>query len=309
MMQFSGRLGDLATIGVYSLAATFVLWGWTAGNALADSPEAASPEAAPSGGSSTVSISPDAVYLGRLPPNELTEEGGDRTAPLERAVDELKRDRDAMIDIRSSVAHEPSKEIATVYGERDKLKRQLHEMMVELARRPKPEKPPEATNSKQQGKAKSQDRAARTSRGKRYGTASQRTKPVDGPQSAPASGPVDSMGLALSLFRTGEYNGALKAFELAKKTATDPHDRIVIKYFSAACLGKLGNAAESTMLFREVANSKTDEALAECAQWQLSSQQWCDSTRARIAKLRAVQPADKVASSTTAVGGSRPAGR
>jgi hypothetical protein len=93
------------------------------------------------------------------------------------------------------------------------------------------------------------------------------------------------MALAQALFRTADYEGALKAFSLAEKTEANPQQRIAIKYFTAACLGKLGKKHESSTLFREVANSKLDDVFAECARWQLSAQQWRDTTEARLEQL------------------------
>lgn len=203
---------------------------------------------------------------------------------LNAELDQLQRERGSLAATRSAPIGELVIPSASVTAERDKLKKQLNGLVSELARRPRPEETPAGSGAKGGSKPVGQKRPGQKGRG---------AKASEDSKSAGPQGPVDPMALGQALFRTGDYEGSLKAFELAKKTVTDPRDRAVIKYLSAACLGKLGNVPESTTLFREVANSKADEVLAECARWQLSSQQWREATTARIAQLRALQTASK----------------
>jgi hypothetical protein len=225
------------------------------------------------------------------PPGAIGQPSGgvDAGTSLNAELDQLRQERDSLTAARSAAPRELEPQTDAVTAQRAALKQQLDGLITELARRPKPEQKQSASESKRADKNAPHQRAAKSKRYKTSRSTGDGPKPADDPQSANTPGPVDSMALAQALFRTGDYEGALKAFDLTRKTTTDPRDRMVIKYFSAACLGKLGNAQESTTLFREVANSKADEVLAECAQWQLSTQQWRDATKARIAELRSTQ--------------------
>jgi hypothetical protein len=98
--------------------------------------------------------------------------------------------------------------------------------------------------------------------------------------------PVDAMGLAQALFRTGDYEGALSAYRLLDPKSLGKADRPGVQYMTATCLRKLGKTDEAANLYREVANSKDDEALADCAQWQLSALRWRRDLEAQLAKVR-----------------------
>jgi tetratricopeptide (TPR) repeat protein len=218
----------------------------------------------------------------------------DAATALDVELDQLRRERDSLTAVRSAAPRESESQTDAVAAERNKLRQQLHGLLTELARRPRPQQAPAASEARGAAKSLSQQRLDQSKRNEAFKASGKSTKKTDGSQTAASPGPVDPMALGQSLFRTGDFDGALKAFELAKKSATDPHDRIAIKYLSAACLKKSGNVNESTMLFREVANSKLDDVLAECARWQLSALQWQEATVARIAQLRATQTAEKV---------------
>jgi tetratricopeptide (TPR) repeat protein len=222
---------------------------------------------------------------------------------LDAELSQLRRERDSLIAVRNSTPREIESGSDSVAAQRELLKQQLNGLLTELARRPRPEQKPATSETGPKAKSPAQQRASKSKRNKFSRSAGDGTKPTDGSQTPTTQAPVDAMALAQSLFRTSDYEGALKAFDLAKKTTADPHDRVAIKYFSAACLRKLGNTQESMMLFREVANSKADEVLAECAQWQLSAQQWRDTTKARIEQLRAVQLAEQANSGNQSLDG------
>lgn len=217
---------------------------------------------------------------------------------LQRELDQLKDERNSLVTVRDSAVREPASTTDSVAEQREALKRQLHDLVTELTRRPQPEPKPAVSTA---NGSKKQPGPRRTEQSKRDPASSSNdaVKPSHGALTVATPGPVDSMALAQALFRTADYDGALKAFRLAEKTEANPQDRIAIKYFTAACLGKLGNKQESTVLFREVANSKVDDLFAECARWQLSAQQWREGIEARIEQLRAAGIATKRDSSET----------
>jgi hypothetical protein len=209
------------------------------------------------------------------------------TAKLHGELDQLKDERDSLAAVRESDVGKPDPATDIVAEQRDVLRRQLHNLMTELARRPKPEQTPAEPAGNGTPRRPAYQRSGQPKRNTPATSSGERMKPNDGTLPVVTQGPVDPMALAQALFRTADYDGALKAFRLAEKSVANPQDRIAIKYFTAASLGKLGNKQESSTLFREVANSKVDDVFAECARWQLSAQQWRDTTEARIEQLRA----------------------
>lgn len=86
--------------------------------------------------------------------------------------------------------------------------------------------------------------------------------------------PVDPLALGRTLFRTRDFAGALKAFRQVNLNGMPPEERRPIEYLMATCLKHLGKLEEAAAIYREVAGSKGDEVLANCAQWQLSTLRW-----------------------------------
>lgn len=246
----------------------------------------------------------------RNPPGALTydepREGPGLSIVLDTQLDQLRRERESLTAVRSLPISTLPPETAPTSVKVEALQRQLHELLGELARRPRPEPEPVATTRKSEP---SRSRAP-SAKSKRDKAPSRQAHAIESRESRvleASAAPVDSMALAQSLFRTGDYLGALKAFELAGQKTTSAQDRTAVKYFSAACLKKLGNTREAAILFREVANSKADDVLAESAQWQLSAQQWQEATKSRIAHLRELQSSQKPDSgSAPAVGSPAP---
>jgi hypothetical protein len=108
-----------------------------------------------------------------------------------------------------------------------------------------------------------------------------------GPTTEPFAGSVvDALALAPVLFQTGDYEGALTAYRLVSPEAVKPAERTTVMYMTAACLRKLGKTDEAATLFREVANAKGEDVLAECAQWQLSAMRWKHDVETTLNELR-----------------------
>lgn len=103
---------------------------------------------------------------------------------------------------------------------------------------------------------------------------------------APSRPPVDSVALGRTLFRAHDFEGALKAFRQVNLTGLKPEERRPIEYLIATCLKHLGKVDEAAVIYREVANSKGDEILADCAQWQLSTLHWQRDLDRQIHELR-----------------------
>jgi hypothetical protein len=98
--------------------------------------------------------------------------------------------------------------------------------------------------------------------------------------------PLDPLGLAEVLYQSGDVEGALKAFRRIDLTSLRAEERVPVQYLIATCLRKTGKPDDATALYREVANSRTDPILAECAQWQLSSLRWQREADAQMNSLK-----------------------
>jgi hypothetical protein len=97
---------------------------------------------------------------------------------------------------------------------------------------------------------------------------------------------VDPLALAQALFRLGNYAGALQAYRALPLEGLKAEERAPVQYMIATCLRKSGQVDESTTLYREVANSRGDEHLAACAQWQLQLMRWHKDSTDQLKRLR-----------------------
>jgi hypothetical protein len=120
------------------------------------------------------------------------------------------------------------------------------------------------------------------------------TMPATGNKAAAAGGsvsvgkdkPVDPVALAEALFRTGDYEGALAAYRLLDLHSLGRSSRVGAQYMMACCLRKLGKTDDAASLYREVANSKDDEILADCAQWQLGALRWRHDLESQLRQVQ-----------------------
>ena len=108
-----------------------------------------------------------------------------------------------------------------------------------------------------------------------------KAEPID------TSKPVDTLRLAMNLFRDNDYEAALRAFHLLDPGQLAREDRAFVRYMTACCLRQLGRIAEATAIFTEVANSTDDEFVAGCAVWQLSLLRSGQELEAQLEQLRA----------------------
>ncbi len=97
---------------------------------------------------------------------------------------------------------------------------------------------------------------------------------------------LDPLALAQALYRVGNYQGALQAYRLLPLDGLKAEERVPIQYMIAACLRKIGKTDEAATLFREVANSRGDEQVAACAQWQLSAIRWHKEMTEQLGRIR-----------------------
>ena len=105
------------------------------------------------------------------------------------------------------------------------------------------------------------------------------------PHSAPPS-PLDPLGLAHSLMRTGQYEEAWTAFDKVELTGKRTTERAPLLYLKATCKIHLGKMDEAISLLRDVANIKGDEPLAANAAWRLESIRWQREVRDKLESYR-----------------------
>ncbi len=98
---------------------------------------------------------------------------------------------------------------------------------------------------------------------------------------------LDGMRLAQNLFRDDELDAALRAFRLLDTSKMTREDRAFVMYMTATCLRKLNKPAEASIIYREVADAKDDEYLANCAIWQLSLLKSTQELEQQLEQLRA----------------------
>lgn len=98
--------------------------------------------------------------------------------------------------------------------------------------------------------------------------------------------PIDSLRLAVQLFKLGDADQALRAFRLIDPTALSKEDRAFTRYMIACCLRQAGKADEAVKIFREITNAKEDPFLTECALWQLAAIRSVGELETQLEQLR-----------------------
>ena len=92
--------------------------------------------------------------------------------------------------------------------------------------------------------------------------------------------------MARVLFRAHDYEAVLRTVRLLDLEALNREDRAFVQYLSAGCLRLSGKWSEAAALYREVADARGDEFLAECAVWQLGALRWQQEAQAQLEQSR-----------------------
>lgn len=114
------------------------------------------------------------------------------------------------------------------------------------------------------------------------------TGPLPRPKPDPGDDlkPVDALGKATNRFRGNDFEGALFAFRQIDLSVLPREDRAFAQYMTGVCLRKLNRRNEAATVFREVADAKDDEFVAECAAWQMSLIRAAQDLEAQLEQLR-----------------------
>ena len=113
-------------------------------------------------------------------------------------------------------------------------------------------------------------------------------RPPVGPRPAqtPGGAAVDAVRAAMNYFRDKDYDAALIVAKGVDPASLGREDRAFAQYLTGSCLLKLNRRTEAAAVFREVANARDDEFLAECAVWQLQLLRSRAEIEAQIEQLR-----------------------
>ena len=104
------------------------------------------------------------------------------------------------------------------------------------------------------------------------------------PPETPAT--TDALLLAQSLYRSGEFETALKAFRMIDLSAYPREDKAFINYMTACCLRRTGKLSEAASMFRVLTSPVEDEFVAECALWQIGSIRMREDMEKQLAQLK-----------------------
>lgn len=80
-------------------------------------------------------------------------------------------------------------------------------------------------------------------------------------------GPIDRLGLANNLFAVGQYPLALEMYQQAAGATLTPNQHFWVEYQTANCLRRLGNPAEASNRYRNLANHPEAGWLSQQANW------------------------------------------
>jgi hypothetical protein len=99
--------------------------------------------------------------------------------------------------------------------------------------------------------------------------------------------PSDAVRMAENLFRDKDYVACLLVLRQIDRTQLGREDRAFAQYLTACCLRLTDRRAEAAAIYREVADAREDEFLAECAVSQLALMRSAEELQAQLRQLDA----------------------
>ena len=97
--------------------------------------------------------------------------------------------------------------------------------------------------------------------------------------------PVNAMALGESLYRTGNYESALKAFQSVSVDGLSQSDRTWLDLLIALCQRKLGQFEKAQGTLREIANEESTDYPVKAAQWWLKYAEASDGTQVKFNRV------------------------
>ncbi len=102
----------------------------------------------------------------------------------------------------------------------------------------------------------------------------------------PDAPPGDRLKQAENLYRAGEIRAAQKVLQSIDLAALASKQASLAKYLRACCHRRLGDYEQARQIYRDIAASKDDAFLAECAAWQLQAIRSREEMAAHIVPTR-----------------------
>ena len=99
-------------------------------------------------------------------------------------------------------------------------------------------------------------------------------------------GSVDPLRVATNLFRDNDFEAAQRAFKFVNPASLGREDRVFAQYMTACSLRRLKKHGEAAAIYREIADAREDEFIADMALWQLSLHRSSQELEAQIEQLR-----------------------
>jgi hypothetical protein len=102
--------------------------------------------------------------------------------------------------------------------------------------------------------------------------------------------PVDRLRQVQNLYRSGQIQAAQRALQLMDPATFTGRQGAMLKYLRASCHRRAGELDQAKQLYGELASSKDDEFLAECAAWQLQAIKAREELASRLDTTRSPSP-------------------
>lgn len=98
--------------------------------------------------------------------------------------------------------------------------------------------------------------------------------------------PVDRLRYLQNLIKSGQYATALRAFQVMDPASMTGKQGAMLRYLKASAHRRAGDLEAAKQLFAELAQSREDEFLAECAAWQLQAIRMREELNGRLDTTR-----------------------
>jgi hypothetical protein len=171
------------------------------------------------------------------------------------ALEKLKAEVDALLKLREGI--ENGKAGVGRHSERNRLQQELKELLQRIESRPPATPRPKGSET-----------------------------PAKKFEIGAGDKPLDLLRSATNLYKDGDVDAALRTLRMVDTSALGREDRAYVKYMIATCLRRTGRVSEAATLYREVAESREDDFLAECAIWQLSIIRFTQEFQGYLDRLR-----------------------
>ncbi|MCA9137417.1 MAG: hypothetical protein KDB00_11680 [Planctomycetales bacterium] len=99
------------------------------------------------------------------------------------------------------------------------------------------------------------------------------------------SKPVNTLALGESLYQTGNYEAALKAFRQVEVSKLSQSDRTWLDLLVALCQRRTGDFSTAEGTLREIANEESSDYPVKAAQWWLKHASASNETRTKMIEL------------------------